>query len=230
MKGLLWGLTVMVAVPFSAAAQDVNWTGFYGGANLTQSSGMVDWIDNGGGWFTFLPGAAYSSEGSATGGGIQLGYQRQWDNNFVAGVELGIGNLGVGENITSPFFPVSDVLGTEINSVVTLTSRIGYASGRWLPYLEAGIAAGDVGVTNVDSFFCGPPCVFSSDEWQVGYVVGLGVEYRISDRSSLGLSYRHMDFGSETRTGTTTGVLVPESYTVSAQADVFSLRWNWYFN
>jgi outer membrane immunogenic protein len=214
------------------APQAVDWSGYYGGLNLSYGSGTVDWVDNNGGWFTFAVGAAYEQELQGTGGGFQLG--RNWQSgNTVYGVELGYAHLGLEETATSPFFPASDTLSTSIDSVATLMGRVGFASGNWLPFIEVGLAAGQVGIENVDSvnFPCsaGSPCVFSADDWMTGFAVGLGVDYRISDNSSIGLSYRHVDLGDQTFNGTTSGILTAESYTTSATVDIVSLRWNYHF-
>lgn len=210
------------------SAQTYNWDGYYFGGSVVQDRGDIDWVDNNGGWFTFAPGTTHAASDIGLGFGVQAGLLKQWDNNIVGGLEVGFSVLGNKSDVTSPLFPGSDTWGTKVGSLVTATGRIGYAKGRWLPYLEAGLAAGEVSITNTDRVFCGAvDCVFASNKWQVGYTVGIGAEYRTSEKFSIGVSYRFVDLGSATHAGITQNQGTAENFTVNAETQVLSLRLNW---
>lgn len=202
-----------------------DWSGFYGGVSLAHGNGQVDWEDELGGYFTFVPGETYDFDMSRTGGGLQLGYNWQTPYNVVFGVELSGLLLNLEEDKDSPFFPVSDTLSASVRNPVALTGHLGYATGRWLPYVEAGVAMAEVGLDFDDSF---TPASFDSQELHTGYVAGLGLGYKVSDRSALGINYRHYDFGKVTHDGTTSNVLVPESFETRANVGVVSVWWNYY--
>lgn len=227
----LGALAVFSGLTGQATAQsaDTDWSGFYGGVNLAYNYGAVDWIDQNGGWFSFIPGTAFSQDYDGVSGGIQLGHNWQ-SGSMVYGVELGVNSLGLEETVTSPRFPGSDTWSTSIDNMAALMGRLGQANGNWLTYLEAGLAAGQVGLENVGRVFCAPlNCVFSGDELMIGAAIGIGFDYRVSARSSVGISLRHLDLGTATFSGTTINNGTAESYSVSGVADIVSLRWNMHF-
>ena len=217
--------SLIFAVPM-AAAQD--WNGAYVGFSLGFDKGDVDWTDNNGGWFTFAPGTMHSATGHGLGGGAHFGRNWQSGNNLVTGLEFSVSGLGNSRAVTSPLFPASDTWNTEVGTVIAATGRLGFASNKFMPYIEGGVAAGAVSMTNTDVVFCGAtPCVFSSREWQTGWVAGIGLDYMASDNFSIGVNYRMADFGSTTHAGTTSGTAIAENFTVSAKSQVLSIRLNW---
>jgi len=225
-KKLKTAILALASLAVAPVAQAQDWGGFYGGVSVGRDQGDVDWVDNNGGWFSFAPGTTHSASANGMGGGMQVGYNWQFGNGVLAGVEVGITSLGNSSVVTSPLFPASDVWHTEVTNLGTATARVGFARGKWLPYVEGGLAIGDVAMTNRDSGFCAPPCVFRSRESQTGYVLGIGADYMAGENVSFGLNYRFADLGSSTRTGNTTGVGTAENYTVNATASVVSLRIN----
>jgi outer membrane immunogenic protein len=230
-KSLL-AAAIVAALPVCASAENYDWSGFYAGAHAGWSRGNVDWVDNNGGWFTFAPGTTHSATDDGFIGGVQIGALRQWDK-VVGGVELSLSGLSNTTAATSPLFPASDVWNTGISALATATARLGVASGRFLPYVEAGYAAGKVDLKNVDSVFCGgpaTPCVFDSSKWHHGYVVGGGVDVRVKKNMMIGVNYRYANLGSITHAGTTTILAVPESYSVDASVHAVTVRLNWLFN
>jgi outer membrane immunogenic protein len=71
----------------------------------------------------------------------------------------------------------------------TLRGRAGYASGRWLPYVTAGLAAGHVETTSTN------PALASGSETKLGWAAGLGVEHAFAQNWSAKLEYLYVCLG-----------------------------------
>lgn len=216
---------VIIAPTTPAAPTASDWSGFYGGLSLAHAKATVDWEDKNAGWFS--PGGKHDFDLEGSGVGLQLGYNWQTPSNLVFGVELSGLVLDLEEDDTSPFFPASDTLGSSIRNPVALTAHLGYAARRWMPYVEAGVARAQVGLDNDDDF-CVPVCEFDSEETHTGYVAGLGLGYKVSDRSAVGINYRYFDFGEVNHKGTTSNILISESFDTRATLGVVSVWYNYY--
>ncbi|WP_192384003.1 outer membrane beta-barrel protein [Mesorhizobium silamurunense] len=83
------------------------------------------------------------------------------------GIEGDINDLGFKEEF-SPGFLLGG-LGAEgyLDAFATIRGSVGYAFGRWLPYVTVGVALGEV---ETDEH------VFAESELQTGYAVGGGLQ------------------------------------------------------
>ncbi len=166
-----------------------SWTGFYAGA-IVGPNFLTD-------------GHAYFS------GGLEAGYNYQI-GNAVLGFETDVyfRPLDQEQNWISfnrfgvAFSNHSSTTGTLIN---TARGRLGYAAGRFLPYITGGLAYGDfrMAETNVDGApFVG--LVWNGDHsWlRTGWTLGGGLEYAWTDHISLKAEYLYYSFQSETLTTT----------------------------
>lgn len=95
--------------------------------------------------------------------------------------------------------------------------------------IEAGLAMGGVALTNRDTG-CAPSCQFRPRDPQTGYVLGVGADYMLNDKTTIGVNYRYADLGRDNRTGMTSGTAVFEDYDVDASGGVLSLRVSMLFN
>jgi outer membrane immunogenic protein len=161
-----------------------NWTGIYAG------------IQGGGSWGTtdlFFPGPNTSSHTDFNGGvvGGQLGYQYQFRNNFVLGVEAsGVASLATGSSLCpNPAFTCT----SKQHGTVEGVGRIGYALGTFLPYFKGGWAA-----TAIASSALPVSPAFNDKETHAGWVVGGGLEYAWKHDIIFGIDYSHIDGGSAT--------------------------------
>ena len=68
----------------------------------------------------------------------------------------------------------------------TARARIGYAFDRWLPYITAGVAFGDVQATSA---------LGSNSTTQVGWTAGVGLEYAFMGNWTAKLEYLYVDLG-----------------------------------
>ena len=81
---------------------------------------------------------------------------------------------------------------TENRWLATFRGRVGYAFDRWLPYVTAGGAYGNVKATV--SVRSGLAASSSSD--QFGWTVGVGLEYAFLGNWTAKIEYLYVDLGS----------------------------------
>jgi opacity protein-like surface antigen len=129
-----------------------NWTGFYLGGFAGAAAGRSD-IQFVGAPFPIAGNRPWVFGGL---GGIEAGYNHQFSNNWVLGVEGDIGGanvhggrpagtadgldaFGVSVSSSPAFFTVQD----KTNWMATVTGRVGYAWGRTLFYAKGGVAIED---------------------------------------------------------------------------------------
>lgn len=170
-----------------------SWTGFYVGGQIgwawadTDVSGVVA-------NHTFAP------DPDGFMGGIYLGYNFNFGNNFVAGIETDFAWSDIDASET--------VLGTLITPDVSVNVkqkwegatrvRLGYDADRFLPYIAGGVAYTKVktSVNAIDNLG-NVASLGTGDKTLVGWTVGAGVDYAVTDNLLLRLEYRYSDFGDK---------------------------------
>ena len=70
----------------------------------------------------------------------------------------------------------------------SITPRIGYAMGDFLPYIKAGLAFGDVEINRFGA---------KDSQWQVGWTAGFGAEYRVTPEVSVRAEYNYTSYGKD---------------------------------
>lgn len=129
-------------------------------------------------------------------GGIYSGYNFQFANNVVLGIEADIAfadieGSGPGRFAAGPVFPGVDVSG-QSKWTGALRARAGYAVDRWLPYVAGGVAFTKYKVAVDQTLF-----TQSDSRSLAGWTIGAGVEYAFSNRLIGRFEYRYTDFGSK---------------------------------
>ena len=210
--------------PASALAQDYDWTGFYVGANAGASWGdtsLHSRVEQGGGIVIIPPAerdlinADLASDDNETGftGGLQAGYNFQ-SGSWVFGLETDVGWMDIGQSrsktyqspvLISP--PVTLTVRQEVSTdwVWTLRPRIGYASGPYMIYGTAGLAASRI---SVDASFADsrlPPNAgnFSESDSKFGWTAGIGGAYAFNENWSVRGEWLYTDFGTVRNTWVT---------------------------
>lgn len=202
--------------PASATAQDHDWTGFYVGGNAGASWGdtsLKTRIEPGTGAVIIPPAERdlingdQSSDDNETGftGGLQGGYNFQ-SGSWVFGVETDIGWMDIGQSrskvyqspvLISP--PITATVRQEASTdwVWTLRPRIGYASGAYMIYGTAGLAASRISVeaSFADSRTPSNTGNFSESDSKFGWVAGLGGAYAFDENWSVRGEWLYTDFG-----------------------------------
>lgn len=124
-------------LPLKASAV-YDWTGFYFGGHFGYGAGSFGQGTNP------FPEQGVFLPHSATGliGGYQTGYNRQFANHVVLGVEA---------DATFPSAPDAPALtpapSTQRLTISALCAAVGYAFGPWMPYMTGGFAWGHTHIT-----------------------------------------------------------------------------------
>jgi opacity protein-like surface antigen len=117
-----------------------------------------------------------------------------------------------------------------MNWLGTVTGRLGYSFGQWLPYVKGGFAAADVGSPLQGA---APIGSFSQGNDVGGWTAGVGFEYQFSPKLSLGLEYLYTDLSGGAPNGAP-GPLggppisgSPEMYSTALKSQSFLGRLNY---
>lgn len=179
-----------------APASTLRWTGSYIGAQAGYVGGRSRYSEPG----YSQPGTMnYDPKGFI--GGVYVGYDRQFDNDFVLGGEVDFASGGVeGDSLyyNADGNPAANSAGrAKMRSSGAVRARLGYAADRFLPYVAGGVAFGNyeygAGVSHAGHYDS-----FSASDTRVGWTLGAGVEYAFSDNLIGRFEYRYTDFGSKT--------------------------------
>ena len=189
------------------AVATYNWTGFYAGLNTgaakNNSGYTIDAIA--------LPASGGFNNPAFTVGG-QAGYNYQAGNvvysletdfNYNSTDDSGTGILGA---FIAPhggpvgFSKISYAVNQQIDYFGTLRGRLGFTpADRLLLYVTGGLAYGHVSSsTNLST--SGFSISGSSSAMQVGWAVGTGGEYALTNNWSVKLEYLYIDLGSSSYT------------------------------
>ncbi|WP_010139610.1 outer membrane protein [Oceanicola sp. S124] len=213
-------LALVAGLGLAGATHAEGWEGSYVSLGLGKSRSQVDWVAGGDIIFA-LPGYQSSGEDSGLAYGVELG-QMMRRGNLLLGWSVGLSSLDHDETIDSPLF-AGDTFSTKIGPVFTIAGRVGQDVGDWMFYGETGLALAKLDVPN-ETPFCPTACRVSLDGVSAGLMAGLGADYRLSDRWSVGVNYRYIGFRDRTATGMVSGMMAPQAYEVGGEASVLTLR------
>ncbi len=184
----------LLVTPIAAAAADMrppvykgvprsvvsyyNWSGLYVGGTVGYGTGTSDWDIAGVEVANITPkGMIY---------GVTIGYNWQ-AGSFVYGLE-GDYNFSSVKG-SAPCFAGVLTCDAENKWFATFRGRFGYAFDRFMPYLTAGGAYGDVQVS-----IAAPPSAASENKF--GYAIGGGLEYAFLGNWTGKLEYLFVDLGT----------------------------------
>jgi outer membrane immunogenic protein len=194
-------LTVLAlgSAPVAMTAEN-DWSGLYLGANVGGARGAADEF------YPFGAGGTpitIDTDGIAYGG--HAGYQIQ-RNSFVIGFEASYGDttLEGADTVAPTFVSCRDGIVvcrvTDVESLVTVGTRLGYATEQWLLTASGGFAGADIS-TDAVVVATGLTTIADS-QWHNGWYAGAGVEYAMAPDWSIGLEYLHVDLGEQRHGGT----------------------------
>ena len=191
-----------------------NWTGFYIGAHVGYGRGQKDWTE-----FTLN----YDVSGWLGGG--QIGFNQQV-GNFVFGIEADASwsNIKGSQTLTlggpAIGFTQTAIGSTEIDRIVTVAGRLGFAQDRWLVYVKGGAAwvhenhAFNVSLNG--ALAVGGPAITAAivgagSEDRFGAMLGIGSEFALWGNWSFKSEYNyiHLPTGAVTMIGRQALVVVP---------------------
>jgi outer membrane immunogenic protein len=221
-----------------------NWTGFYIGGNVggafEHASGTSNFLDPlaTGPDSTTNPQSNSFSPSAVIGGG-QIGYNWQFDQRWVAGVEGDFDATNTSYNFcrqtntaSAPCTNTGDgfeSIGSNTRWLASARGRLGVTFGNFLFYGTGGAAWGDVRTTlsqtcptGCGSSFTVVNASSSFNSTKGGWVAGLGGEMAIWKNWSVRLEWLHYDLGTisdSLATGGLTpvpgGAVVPSAQTTS---------------
>jgi outer membrane immunogenic protein len=199
--------------------------------------------------FSTVPGGS-ASNNSFMGGG-QIGYNYQ-SGVVVFGAEADLDATHIRTTLTRNVVPVGggfpagffgNLAATstfDSDWIGTVRGRLGLAWDRVMFYGTGGIAFAQTTENTtfaytppgnaIPAFTQAPPVGANTSQVIAGWTVGVGGEWFVGQRVSVGAEYRHSDFGHQNYTlGTDTlGNLV--STNIHYTTDQVTLRANWHFN
>ncbi|MDQ0510560.1 outer membrane protein [Ancylobacter amanitiformis] len=188
-----------------------SWTGFYVGGNLGYAWGDMDYSYSVSAMSLYYGDSASLSPDGITGG-VQVGYNYQFDNNWVIGAEADfqwadLSDSAGGSNLF--YGPLSSLvaiggtqysIGSKVEWFGTVRARLGYAWDRLLVYGTGGVAYGsvdtDVAVSgSLTGYTMATTQGTSQTQW--GWTVGGGAEYALTDNWTIRAEYLYVDLGSQ---------------------------------
>ena len=151
-----------------------NWTGFYVGVNGGYGWGRSTWdgVDH------------FSVSGGLIG--LTAGYNYQY-NQIVFGIEADVDWSGVKGNTGTGI--CAGGCTTRNDWLSTVRGRVGFAFDRFLPYVTAGLALGDIKATTPFGFPGGTGT-------NLGWTIGAGFEVALVGAVTAKLEYLFADLGS----------------------------------
>lgn len=203
MKRFLLATVALAALSAPAAAADLatkypvkavpvpvfSWTGFYIGANVGYGGDSFTYDVNAVG----VPVADLSLTSSGFFVGGQIGYNYQFANNVVLGIETDLQWSDVSGTVDVGVLGVPLLsAGSSIDYFGTIRARLGYAFDRFLPYITGGAAYGK---TSTDVTVAGIP-LFSDSSTNWGWTVGAGGEFAITNNWTFKAEYLYVDLGN----------------------------------
>jgi outer membrane immunogenic protein len=159
-----------------------DWSGIYAGVQGGYGSANGYHVDTLG-----TRSDGFDIEGGLIGGTLGYNWQR---NQMVFGVEGDIAKADIDGSTTAG---CSVVCYTDIDALATARARIGYAYGKFLPYVTGGAAFAQVKAGQVTGGF-------GSDEWISGWTAGGGVEVGVNKHLSLKAEALYVDLNDSSYT------------------------------
>lgn len=245
-RRVLLALYASVALAAPALAQDTfDWTGFHAGINAGYGSGDFRLPMNGS--FSALPnGYALNGKiavsGSGFVGGGQIGYDYLLPGNWLVGFEADAQGTtinpemhGAGPFNTTGTYTLS--YNSSLDFLGTARARIGYVLPQnVLVYGTGGLAYGGVSTDaqlHMQSGTDNTNVNINRVAVDVGWTVGAGVEYPVTDRVSLRTEYLYADLGSHTVVSgqlLTPSISGSGSINTATSAHIVRLALNYAFN
>ena len=229
MKRFLLATVALAALSAPAAAADLatkypvkavpvpvfSWTGFYIGGNFgyggdkfnfTESKIDTYWYSD-----SYDPSPIdYSATDTINSSGFfaggQIGYNYQFANNVVIGIETDLQWSGIEGKHDYTYvdqwgYTETSSFGASVDYFGTIRARLGYAYDRFLPYITGGAAYGKTKIESTYTEFApwySSPYLWSQSESSTnwGWTIGAGAEYAITNNWTLKAEYLYVDLGS----------------------------------
>lgn len=179
--------------PAGYIAPATDWNGFYVGVFGGLTNGPFD--------YSLVPvGLPSALDVNVNGGGALAGVQIGGDVQFDQFVLGAVADIAFTNHRAEAGLTVPGVVGGGLNAESRLTylgtvrARAGYAFDDVLAYVHGGLAYGRT-EASITAGGVAVPGINAAD--RVGYAIGAGVEYKVSDSISLQTEYSYTGFGEQ---------------------------------
>jgi len=198
-----------------AAAPAFSWQGFYVGGQIGGSWSDTDYKvreaanTNANGAVTEWEKSHHSPDADGFIGGIYAGYNFDISNNIILGVETDFVWSDMEDSSRRVFndgagLKVADKYSVKQKWQGATRLRAAYAIDRFLPYISAGVAYGRLDTKNKFHFSqtgaSGIDTSESHEDTFVGWTIGAGFDYAVTNNIIARLEYRYTDLGDKTFT------------------------------
>ena len=187
--------TRRVAPVFTPSAPVFSWSGLYIGGQVGYAFGRDDISSS-----VFAAPRVFSYSPKGIIGGAHIGYNFSapglgglLGSSAIIGIEADVNGSDFSRTVANPLSPLFASVGTRMPVDGSVRGRLGFAVDRALFYATGGVAFASL--TNI---YTQPNVTTSVSSGRVGYTVGGGVEYAVTDAWSLRAEYRYTDFGTFT--------------------------------
>ncbi|MER9328935.1 outer membrane protein [Mesorhizobium sp. M0488] len=166
-------------LPMTAPGFD--WTGYYAGLQAGYGWGQSE--------ITTTEGAPFSITPDVDGGFVGGHVAGLWQfDQAVIGGEADL-NYSSMEGTTES--GLGSTFRTDIKWFGSVNAKAGFAMDRLLVYGVGGVAFAGIETSQISG------AAFTETKTNVGWTVGAGVDYALTDKFIVGAQYRYYDFGSE---------------------------------
>jgi len=173
--------------PAVAPAASYDWSGIYLGVDGGFKGFSLDFAPNDQAEAAGFGRAKATAKGGFVGG--YIGYNYQIDN-WVIGAE-GDAQFHFGKADTDEILREYAAVG-EAKGFGSLRARLGYAVDRFMPYVTGGVALEHLKLSTKDG-----DKLKEDSKTRLGYTLGAGVDYAITDNWIGKVEYQFMDFGKK---------------------------------
>jgi outer membrane immunogenic protein len=186
------------AMPAKAPVYEApyNWTGFYVGINGGGAFGRSDWSNA-------LGTNGFDLSGVVIGGTLGYNYQM---GQAVFGLE-GDGDWSNIRGSTTGGVCTGTSCETKNSWLATARGRLGYAYGRFMPYVTGGAAFGDIKATAAG--------IGSQTTTRAGWTGGGGLEAAIAGPWTAKVEYLYVDLGKGSCDAAPCGLATSDRFTTS---------------
>jgi outer membrane immunogenic protein len=184
-----------------------------------------------------VPGRGFGANHDAPMAGGQIGLQHQF-GQIVLGVEGGF-STAYQDNPGVDLCPKQTIAlfncTARFDDVLTVGGRLGWAMGKWMPYVTGGYASARFTeqANNKSLAPVATTIVSWAQERAQGWYIGGGAEWALSHGWVVGVEYRHYDFDSHTGLanaivgGVAGGPIPNDNVVLNHHADTIALRVSW---
>jgi opacity protein-like surface antigen len=204
---------MVTKAPPAPMVLDYNWTGFYLGGFVGYLSGRLEGPP-------LHVTDARNLEDDGWTAGLLAGYRYQFPNRFVLGLQLTVPLWAEKGTATSFGFP-GTTYEVETNYAILGNVQLGYAFGRWLPFVQGG-----VGFANVTSrVFNFVPAVLEVEQDHTLWTVGAGLDYAVTNNFIVGARYTYVDVVRENHTNLQNAAFPPTDFGLTGHGVGFTLAY-----